>query len=85
MYVEHLDPLEDMGLVGFTMLLGGKGVHVMVPLEPGHLWGAHKDFARRFTEAWALAKPERFVVTISMAKREGLAGWGVAAQKLPDF
>ena len=65
------DRLEDLGLVSFAMLSGGKGVHVVVPLEPGHSWEAHKDFARRFAEALALAEPERFVATMSKAKRVG--------------
>jgi len=64
------DTLSDLGLVSFAMLSGGKGVHVIVPLRPGHSWEAHKDFARRFAEALATAEPERFVATMSKAKRK---------------
>ena len=63
--------LSDIGLVSFAMLSGGKGVHVVVPLTPGHDWDAHKDFARRFAEALSLAEPGRFTATISKAKRKG--------------
>lgn len=63
--------LADLGLASFAMLSGGKGVHVVVPLTPGHSWDAHKDFSRRFAEAMALAEPERFVATMSKAKRQG--------------
>jgi bifunctional non-homologous end joining protein LigD len=63
--------LSDIGLVSFAMLSGGKGVHVVVPLTPGHDWGTHKDFARRFAEAMALAEPDRFTATMSKAKRKG--------------
>jgi bifunctional non-homologous end joining protein LigD len=63
--------LSDIGLVSFAMLSGGKGVHVVVPLHPGHSWEQHKDFARRFAEALSLAEPERFVATMSKAKRKG--------------
>ncbi|MBC2667041.1 DNA ligase D [Novosphingobium flavum] len=63
--------LEDLGLVSFAMVSGGKGVHVVVPLTPGHDWARHADFARRFAEALALAEPERFVATMSKAKRKG--------------
>ncbi|HEX7753143.1 MAG TPA: DNA ligase D [Novosphingobium sp.] len=63
--------LADIGLVSFAMLSGGKGVHVVVPLNPGHDWDTHKDFARRFAEALSLAEPERFVATMSKAKRKG--------------
>ena len=63
--------LSDLGLVSFAMLSGGKGVHVIVPLRPGHSWEVHKDFARRFAEALSQAEPERFVATMSKAKRQG--------------
>ncbi|MGE4304009.1 MAG: DNA ligase D [Novosphingobium sp.] len=63
--------LADLGLSSFAMLSGGKGVHVVVPLKPGHSWNEHKDFARRFAEALSMAEPERFVATMSKAKRKG--------------
>jgi bifunctional non-homologous end joining protein LigD len=63
--------LADIGLVSFAMLSGGKGVHVVVPVDPGHSWDAHKDFAKRFAEALSLAEPDRYVATMSKAKRKG--------------
>jgi bifunctional non-homologous end joining protein LigD len=63
--------LADIGLVSFPMLSGGKGVHVVVPLTPGHSWDAHKDFSKRFAEALSIAEPERFVATMSKEKRRG--------------
>ncbi|RIV92757.1 DNA ligase D [Aurantiacibacter xanthus] len=65
------DRLSDLGLTSFAMLSGGKGVHVVVPLTPGHSWEAHKDFAHRFAEALSMAEPERFTATMSKAKRKG--------------
>ncbi|MCX7284911.1 MAG: DNA ligase D, partial [Novosphingobium sp.] len=65
------DRLSDLGLVSFAMLSGGKGVHVLVPLAPGHSWDEHKDFSRRFAEALSQAEPDRFVATMSKAKRSG--------------
>lgn len=65
------DRLADLGLTSFAMLSGGKGVHVIAPLTPGHSWGRHKDFAHRFAEALAMAEPDRFVATMSKAKRKG--------------
>lgn len=62
--------LSDIGLVSFAMLSGGKGVHVVVPLTPGHDWDAHKDFASRFAQALSAAEPDRFVATMSKAKRK---------------
>jgi bifunctional non-homologous end joining protein LigD len=63
--------LSDIGLVSFAMLSGGKGVHVVVPLKRGHDWDTHKDFSRRFAEALSMAEPDRFVATMSKAKRKG--------------
>ncbi|MBT2188156.1 DNA ligase D [Sphingobium nicotianae] len=63
--------LSDIGLVSFAMLSGGKGIHVVVPLTPGHDWDAHKDFAHRFAEALSAIEPERFIATMSKAKRKG--------------
>jgi bifunctional non-homologous end joining protein LigD len=65
------DRLSDLGLVSFAMLSGGKGVHVVVPLDPGHSWEVHKDFSRRFAEALSMAEPKRFIATMSKAKRKG--------------
>ena len=65
------DRLSDLGLTSFAMLSGGKGVHVVVPLDTGHSWEVHKDFSRRFAEALSLAKPDRFLATMSKAKRTG--------------
>jgi len=64
------DHLGDIGLVSFAMLSGGKGVHVVVPLTPGHDWDTHKDFASRFAQALSTAEPDRFVATMSKAKRK---------------
>jgi bifunctional non-homologous end joining protein LigD len=63
--------LADLGLVTFAMLSGGKGVHVVVPLTPGHDWETHKDFSKRFAEALSMAEPDRFIATMSKAKRKG--------------
>jgi bifunctional non-homologous end joining protein LigD len=62
---------EDMGLVSFPLLTGGKGVHIVVPLTPDAEWPAVKDFASRFATALAEAEPERFTATMSKAQRKG--------------
>jgi bifunctional non-homologous end joining protein LigD len=63
--------LAEIGLVSFAMLSGGKGVHVVVPLTPEAEWPVVKDFADRFCRALAQAEPDRFVATMSKAKRVG--------------
>jgi bifunctional non-homologous end joining protein LigD len=69
---EHLkNQLAELGLTSFPMLSGGKGVHVVVPLTPHAEWPAVKSFADRFARALAQAEPDRFVATMSKAKRKG--------------
>lgn len=63
--------LEDMGLISFAMLTGGKGVHVVVPLRRGHGWDVHKDFARSLAEALSRSEPDRFVATMAKSRRKG--------------
>jgi bifunctional non-homologous end joining protein LigD len=63
--------LSDLGLISFAMLSGGKGVHVVVPLSASADWPHVTDFADRFAHAVAAQKPDRYVATMSKAKRKG--------------
>ena len=63
--------LGDLGLTSFALLSGGKGIHVVVPLRRGHGWDAHKDFAKGFAETMSRNAPERYVATMSKARRKG--------------
>ncbi len=69
---EHLkEQLAEVGLTSFPMLSGGKGVHVVVPLQPLAEWAEVKSFAERFARALAALEPDRFVATMSKASRKG--------------
>jgi bifunctional non-homologous end joining protein LigD len=63
------DVLADIGLASFPMLSGGKGVHVVVPLDATAEWPAVKDFASRFALALAEAHPERFTANMKKIER----------------
>lgn len=63
--------LEASGLAAFVKTSGGKGLHVVTPLEPGADWAAVKAFAHTLAQAMAADSPGRFVATISKAKRHG--------------
>lgn len=65
------DRLAEQGLASFAMLTGGKGLHVIVPLAPGHSWQAHRDFAKGLADALVADSPGRFTATMSKARREG--------------
>ena len=68
---ELKENLSAMGLVSFPMLSGGKGIHVVVPLTPRAGWPEFTDFSQRFAQAMAAAHPDRYVATMSKAKRKG--------------
>jgi hypothetical protein len=43
--------LQDLGLKSFPLLSGGKGIHVVVPLDQSRDWPTVKSFADRFDVA----------------------------------
>jgi len=63
--------LVDAGLAAFVKTSGGKGLHVVSPLQPKADWAAVKAFTKGLAEAMAADSPERFVATIAKAKRRG--------------
>jgi bifunctional non-homologous end joining protein LigD len=63
--------LEEVGLQSFPMVTGGKGVHVVVPLKRGHSWDEHREFAEALARVMAEREPDRFIATMSKAKRRG--------------
>ncbi|PWJ86995.1 DNA ligase D-like protein (predicted polymerase) [Mesorhizobium loti] len=65
------DILEALGLQSWTLLSGGKGVHVVVPLVPEADWDEVKSFCQDFAELLARTDPSRFVANMSKAKRKG--------------
>jgi len=63
--------MSDLGLKSFPLLTGGKGVHVVVPLDTSADWPAVKSFADRFSRAVSEAEPERFTANIRKVQRKG--------------
>src|SRR5690242_11540572 len=63
--------LEDLGLKSFPLLSGGKGIHVVVPLDASKDWPTVKSFAERFSRAIAEAEPETFTANIRKVQRQG--------------
>ncbi|MBK0011183.1 DNA ligase D [Stenotrophomonas sp. S41] len=66
------DRLLQVGLQSFVRLSGGKGVHVVVPLQPKAGWEQVKAFCEAFAQAMALEQPDRYVATMSKARRGGV-------------
>ena len=63
--------LKELGLQSFPMVTGGKGVHVVVPLKRGHSWDEHREFAEALARVMAERDPDRFIATMSKARRRG--------------
>jgi bifunctional non-homologous end joining protein LigD len=63
--------LAAMGLQTFVKTTGGKGLHVVAPIERQHDWGSVKGFARAFAERLSAEQPTRFLSKISIEQRKG--------------
>jgi bifunctional non-homologous end joining protein LigD len=68
---ELRDVLGAMGLDSFPLLTGGKGIHVVVPIERRNSWDEVKGFAKGLATKLAEADPDRYVAQASKAKRKG--------------
>ncbi len=64
------DRLAAIELESFVKLSGGKGVHVVLPIE-GTDWDAAKTFAQAFALAMAADDPDRYIAKIAKAARKG--------------
>lgn len=63
--------LDELGLQSFLKVTGGKGLHVVVPLERRQSWVELKTLAHRFAKAMEADAPEKYIATMSKAKRVG--------------
>ena len=65
------DVLNGLGLESFVKTTGGAGLHVCVPLQPSVDWASARGFAKAVADAIAAYEPEKFIATMSKAKRVG--------------
>jgi bifunctional non-homologous end joining protein LigD len=63
--------LEELSLPAFVKTSGGKGYHVVVPLEPAADWAKVKGFSHDFARALEQAEPDRYTATLSKKARAG--------------
>ncbi|KUO99885.1 hypothetical protein AR276_23125 [Stenotrophomonas maltophilia] len=61
--------LAQLELESFLRVSGGKGLHVVVPLNPGCDWDLTKRFAKGFADALAQSEPQRFLATATKSLR----------------
>ncbi len=65
------DKLRVAGLESFVRLSGGKGVHVVVPIETGPDWDDARAFCEGFAVAMSAQAPARYLASMAKAKRKG--------------
>jgi len=65
------DVLAALDLDSLPLLSGGKGVHVVVPVKPGQPWPVVKEFSAKLSQRLVEDAPDKFVATMSKAKRVG--------------
>lgn len=68
---EVRERLTALGLTSFVKTTGGKGLHVVLPIEPTADWREVKSFAKGLSAEMAADSPERFLTKASKAEREG--------------
>jgi bifunctional non-homologous end joining protein LigD len=88
--VDVRDQLQRLGLTSFCRTTGGKGLHVVVPLEPVAHWDTVKPFCRAFAETLSQEQPDRFLSTVRKADRQGriLIDWlrnGLGATAIASY
>jgi bifunctional non-homologous end joining protein LigD len=64
------DRLAAIELESFVKLSGGKGIHVVLPIE-GADWETAKTFAQAFALAMAADDPDRYLAKMAKAARKG--------------
>lgn len=77
------DFLQELSLQPFCKTSGGKGLHVVVPLQRRHGWDTVKDFSQAVVQHLAKTLPDRFTAKSGPRNRVGKIfidylrnGWG---------
>ncbi|HEY6257719.1 MAG TPA: DNA ligase D, partial [Xanthobacteraceae bacterium] len=65
------DRLAGLGLQSFLKTSGGKGLHVVVPIEPRADWEEAKAFTASIAAQMAADHPDKYIATLSKRARHG--------------
>jgi bifunctional non-homologous end joining protein LigD len=63
--------LKKLGLTSFLKTTGGKGLHVVIPIDPELDWSAAKDFAHRFVLGMEKKNPALYLTKMTKSARAG--------------
>jgi bifunctional non-homologous end joining protein LigD len=56
-------------LQSFVKTSGGKGLHIVVPIQPGAGWDEVKTFTKAVAGTMAKERPDRYVATVAKRAR----------------
>ena len=62
--------LDELSLVSYLKTSGGKGYHVVVPLQPAATWNAFHEFAKRVAEVMEQKWPDRYTSNVRKVNRK---------------
>jgi bifunctional non-homologous end joining protein LigD len=68
---EIRDHLKAIGLQSWPLVTGGKGIHIVLPLDRSLTYADTEVFAAGFARGLARQEPKRFVATMSKRRRAG--------------
>ncbi len=69
--LELREILSANDLKTFIMTTGSRGLHVVVPLSPGHSFNAVREFSREIAKQAASKNPEKYTIEQRKNKRKG--------------
>ena len=67
--LEIRDFLLELGLKSFVKTTGGKGLHLVLPIDRRHSWDEAKSFCKRVAEAIVSIAPKQFTALLSKSAR----------------
>jgi bifunctional non-homologous end joining protein LigD len=65
------DFLEELGLQSFLKTTGGKGLHIVVPIERRFSWDEVKTFCKSVADLIVAADPRHYTANMAKAARKG--------------
>jgi bifunctional non-homologous end joining protein LigD len=69
--IEVRSRLKKLGLESFLKSTGGKGLHVVVPVQPEHDWAVIKPFAHAFVVELEKSNPALYLTKMTKSARAG--------------
>jgi bifunctional non-homologous end joining protein LigD len=69
--VEVRELMKHLGLEAFVKSTGGKGLHVVAPIDPDHEWPTFKEFAHHFVLMMERANPKLYLTKMTKSARTG--------------